>query len=273
MFNIYQTQPAKIISVNSESVDTKLFRLKFVDQSRQKEFDFLPGQFVQIGLPGWGECPISLASSSTQAKNYFELAIRGVGQLTNRLLKLKKGDLAEVRGPFGNGFDADLFKDKPLLLIGGGCGFVPLRPLISDYLAGQMANTVLQIFYGCKNEENLLFRSEHHLWNRQAELNIVLEKPSGQWAGQKGLITDMLKKRTVTANSVAVVVGPPVMYRFVISELKKKKISDENIYLSLERKMYCGLGVCQHCAIGPYYVCQDGPVFRWADIKNINGII
>ena len=83
----------------------------------------------------------------------------------------------------------------------------------------------------------------------------------------------MLKKRTVTANSVAVVVGPPVMYRFVINELKKKKVSDENIYLSLERKMYCGLGVCQHCAIGPYYVCQDGPVFRWADIKNIENVI
>ena len=185
MFNIYQTQSAKIISVDFESVDTKLLRLKFLDRTRQREFDFLPGQFVQIGLPGWGECPISLASSSTQAKNYFELAIRGVGKLTNRLLELEKGDLVEVRGPYGNGFDVDLFKDKPLLLIGGGCGFVPLRPLINDYLAGQMSNTVLQIFYGCQNEENLLFKKEYHLWNRRAELNVILEKPSSKWAVKK----------------------------------------------------------------------------------------
>ena len=91
--------------------------------------------------------------------------------------------------------------------------------------------------------------------------------------GQKGLITDLLKNWKITADSVAVIVGPPVMYRFVISELKKKKVQEENIYLSLERRMYCGLGVCQHCAIGPYYVCQDGPVFRWADIKGIGGVI
>lgn len=273
MFNIYQPQKAKIISVGQESIDTKLFRLSFVDKKIQKEFNFLPGQFVQVGLPGYGECPISLASSAYYANKYFELAIRQVGKLTDKLAELKKSDLVDIRGPYGNGFDADLFKDQPLLLIGGGCGFVPLRPLIIDFLAGRMTNTVLQIFYGCKNEETLLFKKEHASWNRQAELSIILEKPSAKWAGHKGLITDLFKKRVITPNSITVLVGPPIMYRYVIAELKKKNVSDENIYLSLEKKMYCGLGICQHCAIGPYYVCKDGPVFRWADIKTINGII
>ncbi|MDO8669197.1 MAG: FAD/NAD(P)-binding protein [Candidatus Buchananbacteria bacterium] len=273
MFNIYQPQKAKIISLNTESTDTKLFRLALTDKKNQKEFNFLPGQFVQIGLPGWGECPISFASSPHQSDKYFELAIRKVGQLTGQLSELKKGDLVDIRGPFGNGFDADLFKDKPLVLVGGGCGFVPLRPLIMDYLADKMENTVLQIFYGCKNEDTLLFKKEHASWNRQAELNVILEKPSSKWAGKKGLITDLFKNRVITSNSIAVLVGPPLMYRFVIAELKKRQITDENIYLSLEKKMYCGVGVCQHCAIGPYYVCKDGPVFRWSDIKDINNII
>lgn len=273
MINIYQPHKTKIISVIVESLDTKLFRLSFVNKEIQSEFSYLPGQFVQIGLPGWGECPISMASSINDSNLYFELAIRNVGRLTDKLHQLKKGDTVDIRGPFGNGFDADLFAGKPLLLIGGGCGFVPLRPLVNDYLAGRMENTILQIFYGCLNEKTMLFKKEYATWNHKADFDIVLEKPSSKWAGERGLVTDLFKSRKVTSNSVAVLVGPPVMYKFVIAELKKRKVKDENIYISLERKMYCGIGVCQHCAIGPYYVCKDGPVFRWSDVKNIEGII
>ncbi len=268
-----QSKLAKIINVSAESVDTKLFRLSFIDPAIRQEFIFLPGQFMQIGLPGWGECPISLCSSPVEAKKFFELAIRDVGALTHQLHQLKAGDVAEVRGPFGNGFDVEKFKDKPLVLIGGGCGFVPLRPLIIDYLNGRLENTILQIFYGCLNESTLLFKKEYAGWNRHAELNIILEKPSKQWGGAKGLITDLFKTRIVTPNSVAVLVGPPVMYGFALKELKRRKLKDENIFLSLERKMYCGVGVCQHCAIGPYYVCKDGPVFCWKDIKDIDEVI
>ncbi|HLD28018.1 MAG TPA: FAD/NAD(P)-binding protein [Patescibacteria group bacterium] len=268
MFNIYEPQSVKIISVLDESIDTKLFRLRFTNKRINLEFDFLLGQFVQVGLAGWGECPISICSSSSDSSKYFELAIRDVGVLTHKLHQLKQGDLVDIRGPFGNGFDVDTFKDKPLILIGGGCGFVPLRPLINDYLSGKLDNTVLQIFYGCQNEDTLLFKKEYAAWNRRAEFNVILEKPIKKWGGAKGLVTDLFKTRTITSNSVAVLVGPPVMYKFVIQELKKRKVKDENIYVSLEKKMYCGVGICQHCAIGPYYVCKDGPVFRWSDIKN-----
>ncbi|MFA5029409.1 MAG: FAD/NAD(P)-binding protein [Patescibacteria group bacterium] len=269
MNNIYQAQPAKIISVVQESLDTRFFRLTFVNKKLQKELAFLPGQFVQIGLPGWGECPISICSSPSNANKFFELAIRNVGTLTNELSRLKAGEIVFIRGPYGNGFDIDFSKDKPLVIIGGGCGFVPLRPLIQDFLAGRLSSSSLQIFYGCLNEKTLLFRKEYHLWNRRAELNIILEKPSREWKGKKGLITDLLAQKKISASSVAVLVGPPVMYRFVIKELKKRNLKDENIYLSLERKMYCGTGVCQHCAIGPYYVCKDGPVFSWSQLKGL----
>lgn len=256
------------MSVVSESVDTKIFRLK-----SPKEFSFIAGQFVQAGIPGWGECPVSLCSAPSEARSFFELAIRDTGVLTHRIHALEAGDELDIRGPFGNGFDLERFKDKPLILIGGGCGFVPLRPLINDFAADRLITPVLQIFYGCQNEETLLFKGEYAKWERQAELNVILEKPSKRWQGEKGMITDLFKKTKITGNSAAILVGPPIMYRFVLKELKNKKLKDENIFLSLERRMHCGVGVCQHCAIGPYYVCKDGPVFSWAELKDVPGAI
>jgi len=273
MINIYQPQSAKIIFSKIETSDTRLLRLKFLDAKIQKNFAFIAGQFLQIGLAGWGECPISICSSPQTAKKYFELAVRNVGPLTNRLNSLTKGEIITIRGPFGNGFDTDKFLDRNLVLIGGGCGFVPLRPLIIDFLSGRLKAKNLQIFYGCLNEQTILFHDERAAWNRRSELAVILEKPSSSWRGEKGLITDLIIKRRIAPDSVVVLVGPPVMYRFAIKELKNKKIKDENIYLSLERRMSCGVGLCQHCAIGPYYVCKDGPVFAYAQIKNIPEVI
>ena len=267
MINIYQPQKAKIISITSESIDTKLLRLKFSDRKIQKDFDFLPGQFMQIGLAKWGECPISFCSSPSDSRKFFELAIRDVGSLTHKLNGLRRGDEVLVRGPFGNGFSTDIFKGKPLLLIGGGCGFVPLRSLIQDVVAGRIKSTHTQIFYGCLNEQTLLFKKELAKWNRRTELNIILDKPSEKWAGEKGLVTNLFKLRETDPQAIVVIVGPPIMYRLVAAELKKRKFSEANIYVSLENRMHCGVGVCQHCAIGPYYVCKDGPVFCWRDIK------
>lgn len=273
MRNIYQIYPVKITAATRESSDTVLLRLVFIDKKLQSNFAFLPGQFMQIGFPGWGEAPISICSSPHDSNKFFELAIRDVGQLTHKINQLKVGDIAYIRGPFGNGFDVDKFAGKKLVLIGGGCGFIPLRPLILDSLSGKIKIEKLQIFYGCLNEDTLLFKKQYPNWNRGGELGIVLEKPQKNWAGEKGLITDLIKKREVTPDSVVVMVGPPIMYRFVIKELLAKKIKPENIWLSLERKMYCGVGVCQHCAIGPYYVCKDGPVFSWSQIKDIKNAI
>jgi NAD(P)H-flavin reductase len=273
MFNIYQSQKAKIISVSQESTDTILLRIKFVDNKFQKNFAFMPGQFMQIGLAGWGECPISICSSPYDAGKFFELAIRDVGQLTHKLNELKMGNEVWIRGPFGNGFDVEKFVGKPLIVIGGGCGFIPLRPLILDYISGKLKSPKMQIFYGCLNENTTLFKKEYPAWNRNSEFVIALEKPSSRWKGEKGLVTNLIIKKEIKPDSVVAVVGPPIMYRFVIKELLKKKIKPENIYISLERKMYCGAGVCQHCAIGPYYVCKDGPVFCWKDIKDIPEVI
>jgi sulfhydrogenase subunit gamma (sulfur reductase) len=269
MNNIYLPKLAKVTLVSRESSDTVLLRFKFSASADQKAFAFLPGQFMQIGLAGWGECPISICSSPADSSKFFELAIRDVGPLTHHLNELKVGAKVYVRGPFGNGFPIDNYNGKKLVLIGGGCGFVPLRPLILDYLAGRLKASSMQIFYGCLNEETILFKNEQPNWNKKAKVSVILDKPSAKWKGEQGMITVLIKKNKITPDSVAVMVGPPVMYKFAIKELLAKKIKPENIHLSLERKMYCGLGVCQHCAIGPYYVCKDGPVFTYTQLKDI----
>ncbi len=273
MLNCYQPRRATIVSITKESAETKLFRLRFADRRLRKEFEFWPGQFLEIGLPGWGECPINICSSSAKAGEFLELAIRRTGSLTGRLHQLAKGDSVYLRGPFGKGFPLERFKDKPLILIGGGCGFIPIRGLINEYLEDGILSSIVQVFYGCRDEETMLFKREYSRWQRHLELTIILEKPSSSWRGRTGLVTDLLAEAEISGDSLAVVVGPPIMFQPVLKELKKKKIDDKNIYFSLERRMHCGVGVCQHCAIGPYYVCQDGPVFSWDQLKDIPGAI
>jgi len=269
MNNIYQPKIVKVTGISRESADTHLIRFKFADARSQANFSFLPGQFMQVGFAGWGECPISICSSPSDSAKFFELAIRDVGQLTRKLNGLAKGDEVLARGPFGNGFDVDRFANKDLLIIGGGCGFVPLRPLIQDILVGRIISRSSRIFYGCQNEDTLLFKSQYGSWAKHAKLDVILDKPSARWQGAKGLVTDLIKKADLAADAAVVMVGPPVMYKFAIKELLKKGIKPESIFLSLERKMYCGYGVCQHCAIGPYYVCKDGPVFTYEQLRNI----
>ena len=273
MIDIYQPKTARIVSVHRESVDTARLRLVLAARGAQKKFSFRAGQFMQIGLAGWGECPISICSSPSDSAQFFELAIRDVGQLTHRLNALRRGAEVSVRGPFGSDFDYNRFYNRPLALIGGGCGFVPLRPIINDQIDGIIQAASLKIFYGCQDEQTILFSGEHKKWRDRSELNIILAQPSKKWRGPRGLITDLIKPAKLSADSVCVLVGPPIMYRFVIPLLMKKKIRPENIIVSLERKMYCGHGVCQHCAIGPYYVCKDGPVFTYKQLMGIKDAI
>ena len=272
MLNPYLPKIAKILKIQDETPDTKLFTFEFVSKTDQNNFNFIHGQFLMLGLLGWGEAPFDICSSTTNRK-IFDLTVREVGSLTERLHQLKIGDLVIVRGPFGNGLPLKNFKNKDLFLIGGGCGFVTIRSFVLDYLAGKLHQGKLNVFYGCANEKNLLFKNEFKSWQKKAGLDITLEKPSAQWKGQRGVIINLFNDRQDFSNTIALIVGPPVMYKFVVEELKDRGVADQDIYFSLERRMYCGVGVCQHCAIGPYYVCKDGPVFSWEQLKDIIGAV
>ena len=275
MKNIYEQKLVEIVELHQESIDSKRFVLRFKDKKLQRSFDFIHGQFMMIGLPGWGEAPFDICGSRQKRKKQFEVTIRSVGPLTEKFHQLKKGDLVLVRGPFGNGLPAfsDLAK-KNLLLVGGGCGAVTLRSILEEYSSpGFKKDFKIQVFWGCLDQDTILFKDRQATWKKNVDFNLILEKPNKSWKGKRGLVTKLFDTNKVIGEASALVVGPPIMYRFVVPELKKHGFADEDIYLSFERKMYCGVGVCQHCAIGPYYVCKDGPVFRYDKIKEIKGAI
>lgn len=255
MKNVYLPQSAQVARRVQENADTTTLYLKL---PRQASFRFLAGQFMMIGLPGFSECAISLSSNPKESTKNFSLTIRAVGELTKRLNALKKGETALVRGPFGNGFPA--VKDK-LILIGGGCGFIPLR---SVYLENQRRGNKLQIFLGCRDQAALLFAQDLKKMGRTSDLNVIFEKGKGK----TGMVTDIIKKKKLLADAPIFICGPEVMYKFVIKALFAAGVKAENIWMSLERRMHCGVGVCQHCALGSKYVCKDGPVFNYAEIKN-----
>ncbi|MFA6410974.1 MAG: FAD/NAD(P)-binding protein [Candidatus Buchananbacteria bacterium] len=272
MLNPYLPKIAKIKKIKPESTDAKLFTLEFVNKSDRADFCFIHGQFLMMGLIGFGEAAFDICSSTVKLDT-FELAVRKVGTLTEKLHQLKVDDLVTIRGPFGNGLDPKVYKGKDLLLIGGGCGFITMRSFVADYLANKLPVNKLDVFYGCLNEASLFFKDEYSRWQKKTSLSIALDKPSPKWQGVKGVVTNLFNDSQDFSNTIALIVGPPVMYRFVIDELKKRGMVDSNIYVSLERRMYCGVGVCQHCAIGPYYVCKDGPVFCWQQLKDIPNAI
>ena len=265
MKNPYKVEKAKIIKKEKQNDITYLFRLK-LPANLQKKFEFLPGQFMQVGLMGFREAPISISSGPKDAKRFIELTIRGVGRITNKLIDLKVGDEILVRGPFGNGFPEP--KDKNLILIGGGCGFVPLRSVIETYKTDK--NIKLQVFIGCKDKNTLFFKNQFAAWKKLSDFNLILEKGTllGLF-GKSGFVTELLDK-PLLENALVLVVGPPIMYKAVVKKLLQKGIKPEDIYLSLEKRMYCGQGVCQHCAIGTKYICKDGPVFSYKELSELS---
>ncbi|MBU4142804.1 FAD/NAD(P)-binding protein [Patescibacteria group bacterium] len=276
VFNPYEPQPAKITFISRQTDNIKLFRFEFTQKVPGWKFSFKPGQFVELSIPGFGEAPFAPCGDSQ--KNYLELCVRKAGKLTEKLHRLTVGDQVGIRGPYGNGVwpiaKYDFKTQKNLLLVVGGLGFVPLRSLLinKNNLLGK--ETKVQIFYGARAPNEMLFRHEYSQWEKQKiQLALTVDKECVGWKGVVGLVTALFDKHEIIQNSVAFICGPPIMYRPILDRLKKLGFSDDDIYLSLERRMHCGFGVCQHCAVGSYYTCQDGPIFSWAQLKNISDAI
>lgn len=270
MHNPYQTQTVKIIKIEDEGSRSKLFTLE-----APRGFTVRSGQFVEISLPGFGEAPISLCSDPS-AKNKFELCVRKMGMVTGALHALKAGDKVGVRGPYGRPFPAELGKKRNILLVAGGLGLEPLRPAIWEIMKNREQYKKVQIFYGACDENDLLFTKDYDEWKKKIDLHITLDKPKGLQipvACGTGVVTTLFDHVKLYENPVAFLCGPPVMYKFVIKKLKELAFLDSDIFLSLERRMHCGVGVCNHCAVGSFFVCQDGPVFSWAELKDIKGAI
>ncbi|MFH0856751.1 MAG: FAD/NAD(P)-binding protein [bacterium] len=307
MLDPYKTTKIKIKDIKSEAPEIKLFTLEFTDNKERENFNPMPGQIVEIGVPGFGEGPFAVCSCWFERK-YFQICVRKAGRLTNKLHSLMVGDEITLRGPYGLGIFPET--DRNLLLIAGGMGLAPLRPLIQRYAnlrekenesarmkkkgavtenemsicrdALRCVSTTgehkkekqrVQLFYGVKSQKDMIFKSEYKEWKKYIDMHVTLDKAEKGWAGHAGLITTLFKDVKIIENPLAILCGPPVMFKFILEELRKFNFKDEDIYMSLERRIHCGIGLCQHCAVGSKYICKDGPVFRWADVKNIKGII
>jgi sulfite reductase subunit B len=231
-----------------------------------------PGQFVEVSMLGTGEAPISISSSPSRSNGTFELCVRKVGDVTQAVHQLQPGDVVGVRGPFGHGFPYEKFRGKDILFAPGGLGLAPLRSLINQVLDERALYGRVLILYGARNPSELLFKDELEAWSKRkdVELLVTVDRGDETWKGHTGVITTLFKDVSVNPrNTIAVTCGPPIMYRYVLMELLGKGILEGNIYLSLERKMKCGIGKCGHCQINNVYACQSGPVFSYRDIKGL----
>jgi sulfhydrogenase subunit gamma (sulfur reductase) len=231
-----------------------------------------PGQFVEVSVLGVGEAPISISSSPSRSNKSFELCVRRVGDVTSALHSLKPGDRVGIRGPFGRGFPFEKFRGKDLLFTPGGLGLAPLRSLINQVIDERAMFGRVVILYGARNPGELLFKDELNHWDEMedVELYLTVDRGDDSWTGNTGVITTLFRHISVyPRNTVAATCGPPIMYRFVLMELFGKGISEGNIWLSLERRMKCGVGKCGHCQINNVYACQSGPVFSYKEIKGL----
>lgn len=267
--NIYRPIKTEVIDVITETPTIKTIRLK-----PKEKITFETGQFIELTIPGVGEAPFT-PSSRPSVKDTMEVTVMKVGKVTAKIHELKKGDIVGLRGPFGKGYPLTTFKSREILVVGGGCGFAPLRSLMYEFF--DRSGEFKKLFFrgGCKMPKELLYREEIKEWAKRKDLNLKLtvDTADEQWKGHVGLVTTILDNIDMDyKNGIAVVCGPPIMMKFVTLKLLDLDFLEDNIYLSMEKNMSCGIGKCGHCRIGTYYACKDGPVFQYAKIKSFPNI-
>ncbi len=271
MKNEYIPYPAVIEAIQTESFDTKTFKVRFKDKRAGKSFVYKPGQFVEISVLGAGEAPISIASSPLR-KRFLEFTIRAVGRVTQALHKLKAGEMIYLRGPYGNSFPYEEIKQKNLYFVAGGIGLPPLRSLIKTVFDRRPDYGKIKILYGAKTPDEICFKEELKVWQAipDTELLLTVDQPDDAWKENVGVVTTLWDKTDMDASgSAAFVCGPPIMIKFSVQRLQQSGFKARDIYMSLERYMKCGIGKCGHCNIGGKLVCIDGPIFSFSQIQEL----
>jgi sulfhydrogenase subunit gamma (sulfur reductase) len=273
--NVDRTFRAEITNIIRLTEMEKLFHIRLLDDTERERFSFLPGQFVMVEVPGYGEIPISISSSMTHT-GIIELCIRKAGIVTSVLHSAKRGAHIGIRGPFGTNFPMEKMKGHNILLVAGGLGLAPLRAPIYYVTENRSNFEQVHILYGTKEPSQLLFDYQYEQWRRidGVNLSIIVEHPDDSWKGPVGLITKLFDDIDVPMNETyAIVCGPPVMFKFVCDYLSKAGMPRDRMFVSLERRMHCGMGKCCRCNVGSTYVCIDGPVFDYWSVINLKEAI
>jgi NAD(P)H-flavin reductase len=269
MKNIYQPIEAIVedIIVETPTIKTFLFRPK-------EPFEFRTGQFLELTLPGIGEAPFT-PSSDPSVKDKFDVTIMNVGRVTSQLHSSPKNISVGVRGPYGKGYPLKDFEGKDILIVGGGVGLAPLRSLLFSLFAEIDKYNKVVLRYGARSPSDIVYKNAIPEWAKLKKVNVVTSVDIGDagWKGNVGLVTTILNDLPVNLKkAVAVVCGPPIMMKFVTLKLLDLGFQPQDILLSMEKNMSCGLGKCGHCRIGKFYACKDGPVFTYGQLKDIHDI-
>jgi len=260
-------QPYLVQSVSKETPDT--FTLKLAPEEGANGSSFQPGQFSMLWVFGVGELPISISGNPAEHKQLV-YTVRSVGQATNALVTQRVGAGVGVRGPFGKGWPVDAARGRDVIVVAGGIGLAPLRPVIYEVLRHREDYGRLVVLYGARSPHDLLYRQELTAWARQRETQVLVTVDYGgmSWRGHVGVVTTLFKyARLKPSQSVAMVCGPEIMMRFVARELISHGLSRNDVYLSMERNMKCAVGFCGHCQYGPHFICKDGPVFPYEQMR------
>ncbi len=261
--------PFKILRVRKETHDT--FTLETQPVKGQRDLAFRPGQFDMLYAFGVGEAPISI--SGDPAKTDVRVhTIRAVGSVTNTIQGLKKGDVIGFRGPYGSAWPVEKAEGNDVIIVAGGVGLAPVRPVIYHLLKHREKFGNVSILYGARTPDELLYKKELLKWRGRFDIDfkVTVDTAKRGWMGNVGVVPQLIQKAKFDpANSIAMICGPEVMMRFTVKELLAEGVDDHNIYITMERNMRCAVGFCGHCQFGPQFVCKDGPVFPYAQVSNI----
>ena len=265
MSNIYSSIPAEITDIQDESPNIKTFRLE-----PEEPLKFDTGEFVQLSVPGLGEAPFTPSSSPNVAER-LEITIMEAGEVTGKLHETPAGKTLGIRGPYGRGYPLEEMKGRDILVVGGGVGLAPLRSLLYMLMDSPEDYGKISLKYGARTPNHLIYKDQLDDWKDSSviDLELTVDEGDESWEGNVGVVTTLLEDPDVdTETGLAVVCGPPIMMKFTAQKLLDH-FNPEDIYLSLEKNMSCGFGMCGHCQLGKYYVCKDGPVFTYDQVKGI----
>lgn len=266
-----QPQLAKVLKIQPDTYDT--FTMTLIPQNGVDAFPFASGQFNMMYVFGVGEVPISISGDPGKPKKLVH-TVRKVGAVTQALCSLKPEDYVGIRGPFGTNWPLEEAQGKDVIIVTGGIGLAPLRPTIYHLLRYRNLYHKIILLYGARTPADLLYLDELQQWRSRLDFEVLVTVDQGneQWHGAVGVVTTLFPKISFQPeNTIAMVCGPEIMMRFAVIELQKRGVPDTNIYLSMERNMKCGVGLCGHCQCGPVFICKDGPVFNYTKLKPFFG--
>jgi len=262
-YNPYRSIVSKVEKITVETPTISTYSV-----IPEEPLEFETGQFVQVAVEGVGEAPFT-PSSSPFVTDMMEITVMRAGRVTEAIHTLKEGDSVGIRGPLGKGYPINEFEGKEVLIVGGGVGMAPLRSLLLTLIAMRDGLKRIVLLYGAKTPRDIVYKDQFRNWKREGvEVHRSVDRGDKAWKEKVGVVTLLLDEVELN-KEVAVVCGPSIMMKFATLGLLSVGYRPENIYLSMEKNMSCGIGKCGHCSLGAYYVCKDGPVFTYSQIKDI----